>query len=60
MQLTIPAETLKRSFGICRPFVPARTMVVKNTKGETLRTNVLKNVDRSATVYTDALVPTRT
>lgn len=32
-----------------------RTMVVPNTEGETLRSNVLRNVDRSATVYTDAL-----
>lgn len=32
-----------------------RTKVVSVTDGETLRGNVLRNVDRSATVYTDAL-----
>lgn len=31
-----------------------RTFVVKNTESETLRGNVLRNVDRRATVYTDS------
>lgn len=31
-----------------------RTFVIKNTESETLRGNVLRNVDRRATVYTDA------
>lgn len=32
-----------------------RTMIVRVTDGETLRGNVMRNVDRSASVYTDAL-----
>lgn len=32
-----------------------RATVIKNTEGETLRGNVLRNVERTAAVYTDAL-----
>lgn len=40
--------------GILKRGGEVRTMVVKNTEGPTLRGNVLRNVDRSTTVYTDA------
>lgn len=40
--------------GILQRGGEVRTMVVRDTEGETLRGNVMRNVDRRATVYTDA------
>lgn len=40
--------------GILERVGEVRTFIVPNTEGETLRRNVLRNVERSATVFTDA------